>query len=440
MREKIYKILNSKFFIPSIIILFVVILVVKPRLKATISIPRNEFSVGEQIEFFLKINNISGWPILLTKPSRRYTASDYRNTIEFIIIDEKGRKYERMCHFSTGGILGGPWRHFVLPLGIVRTTAGLYPNYKSYSFQNWSYECIWPDNRSPYVNSSDTMRYLPSGRYKIRLKYFYGLRNSNISCPRILSFVGVWRGEVVSNEIDILIKPVTRKSVTEALEGIDYSDGIDEQEAIAISQQFLFDKGLEKEFNASKITIISELGTKKENSFEISFAAYMPPKRLGRIVIAVDRANGAVEEVSEGFNFVRDGDVLLRVPFYITKRDMHEDVELITNSFIPKEWTEAQVNDDRAIKTLKYIATAAESFAMDNDNKYPLASYDLTSSVSPPYINRNFCGETVSGYIYECSLASKGYTIKAVPVIPGETGTITRTITTGGVLSPPLQY
>jgi len=101
----------------------------------------------------------------------------------------------------------------------------------------------------------------------------------------------------------------------------------------------------------------------------------------------------------------------------------------ITRSNMTTREAAAQAN-------LNIISAALENYASVNGS-YPTAETDLTGA-TPPYLNQSFCGNTVNGYIYSCTLpnpADGTYTITATPSSCGVTGTKTYTITTGGVLS-----
>ena len=94
-------------------------------------------------------------------------------------------------------------------------------------------------------------------------------------------------------------------------------------------------------------------------------------------------------------------------------------------------------NDALAMGTLRTISTSAETYATANSGNYPLQITSLTNA-TPPYMSRNYCTSTFSGYTYSCSgFAVGGYTITATPTTLGTSGTTVYTITTGGVLTPP---
>ncbi len=91
-------------------------------------------------------------------------------------------------------------------------------------------------------------------------------------------------------------------------------------------------------------------------------------------------------------------------------------------------------NEASAQATLKTISTACETFAAANNGAYPTAETDLTGA-TPPYLNRAYDGQTVTGYTIAETLAADGYTATATPATCGTSGSKTYTITTGGSLS-----
>lgn len=93
-------------------------------------------------------------------------------------------------------------------------------------------------------------------------------------------------------------------------------------------------------------------------------------------------------------------------------------------------------NDALAKSTLRSLSTASETFATANSGNYPTAITELTTA-TPPYINKTYCGETISGFGFDCTFGVAGYTYVAAPITPGTSGTESYTITTGGVLTPP---
>ena len=54
-------------------------------------------------------------------------------------------------------------------------------------------------------------------------------------------------------------------------------------------------------------------------------------------------------------------------------------------------------NDALARSTLRSLSTASETFATAQSGNYPTTITSLTGA-TPPFINRGYVGETVSGY------------------------------------------
>jgi len=77
-----------------------------------------------------------------------------------------------------------------------------------------------------------------------------------------------------------------------------------------------------------------------------------------------------------------------------------------------------EAQDVYARKTLEGIGAAMEAYRKDY-GVYPTSMMDMIAAV-PPYITRDVCGTTESGYSYECSMAVDAYTISAVSVPIGE--------------------
>ena len=93
-------------------------------------------------------------------------------------------------------------------------------------------------------------------------------------------------------------------------------------------------------------------------------------------------------------------------------------------------------NDALAQGTLRTLSTASEIYATVNLGSYPLQITSLTNS-TPPFMSRNYCTSTFSGFTYNCSgFAVGGYTITATPTSVGTSGTTVYTIATGGILTP----
>ena len=91
-------------------------------------------------------------------------------------------------------------------------------------------------------------------------------------------------------------------------------------------------------------------------------------------------------------------------------------------------------NDALAQSTLRTLATASETYATSNNGEYPLSIYDLTDA-QPPYLNSNYCHQTISGYSYDCNFSSEEYSFTATPVDTGSSGSQEYTISTGGIMS-----
>lgn len=92
-------------------------------------------------------------------------------------------------------------------------------------------------------------------------------------------------------------------------------------------------------------------------------------------------------------------------------------------------------NDALAKSTLRSLSTASETFATANTGNYPTDISSLTGA-TPPYIQTNYCGATISGFTFGCTMTAGAYTFVATPVTAGTSGTTTWTISTGGVLTP----
>ena len=93
-------------------------------------------------------------------------------------------------------------------------------------------------------------------------------------------------------------------------------------------------------------------------------------------------------------------------------------------------------NDAAAKATLRSMSTVTETYATSNSGNYPTDMTSLTGA-TPPYISRDYCGLTVSGFSFVCTNTAGVYTYVATPVSVGTSGTTTFTMTTGGVLTPP---
>lgn len=65
-------------------------------------------------------------------------------------------------------------------------------------------------------------------------------------------------------------------------------------------------------------------------------------------------------------------------------------------------------NESFAQASLKTISTSAEVFATTN-NSFPTDESSLTGGAMP-YLNRQYDGQTIQGYVFTCTFASGGYT------------------------------
>jgi len=94
-------------------------------------------------------------------------------------------------------------------------------------------------------------------------------------------------------------------------------------------------------------------------------------------------------------------------------------------------------NDALSKSTLRTLSTAAETFATANSGNYPMDIDSLTGA-TPAYINKAYCGQTISGFSYVCTFGAGSYSFQSTPVAVGTSGTTTFTVTTGGILVPPM--
>ncbi|MBU0469754.1 MAG: DUF4190 domain-containing protein [Candidatus Omnitrophica bacterium] len=91
-------------------------------------------------------------------------------------------------------------------------------------------------------------------------------------------------------------------------------------------------------------------------------------------------------------------------------------------------------NDALAKSTLRTLSTASETYATANNRQYPLSIYDLMDAV-PPYLNTNYCDQTMAGYTYDCNFNTEEYSFTATPVNEGTSGSQSYTIVTGGIMT-----
>lgn len=92
-------------------------------------------------------------------------------------------------------------------------------------------------------------------------------------------------------------------------------------------------------------------------------------------------------------------------------------------------------NDSVAKATVRALSTAAESYATANNGLYPTDVTSLTNA-TPAYLNTPYCGSTVSGYVFTCTMTTSSYEMAATPVTVGTSGSTTYTVSTGGVMIP----
>jgi prepilin-type N-terminal cleavage/methylation domain-containing protein len=110
-------------------------------------------------------------------------------------------------------------------------------------------------------------------------------------------------------------------------------------------------------------------------------------------------------------------------------------IGILITIVIPRLSTTHRIaNESAAQANLRTISAALENYATVNNGNYPTDESQLTGA-SPPYLSQSFCGNTVSGYDFSCTLSSSGYTVTATPTSCGSSGSNNYTITTGGVLS-----
>ena len=92
-------------------------------------------------------------------------------------------------------------------------------------------------------------------------------------------------------------------------------------------------------------------------------------------------------------------------------------------------------NEANAALTLKFISAALENYAKDNKGIFPTEPSSLTKT-TPPYLDKDYITQSpLKGYNFSyLRLEPSGYSCSAVPVKCGFTGTVTHTVSTGGLL------
>jgi hypothetical protein len=58
------------------------------------------------------------------------------------------------------------------------------------------------------------------------------------------------------------------------------------------------------------------------------------------------------------------------------------------------------------------------------------------TNANPPYLNGEYCNQSISGYFYLCTFSENGYQFVATPEEAGSSGTGTYTVITGGIMTP----
>lgn len=95
-------------------------------------------------------------------------------------------------------------------------------------------------------------------------------------------------------------------------------------------------------------------------------------------------------------------------------------------------------NESAAQATLRTISTALETYAAANGGLYAPADDTVTDSYlrapTPPYLNKSYCAQTESGYVFGCAIDKNTYSITARPTNCTTSGTRSFAVTSGGVL------
>lgn len=92
------------------------------------------------------------------------------------------------------------------------------------------------------------------------------------------------------------------------------------------------------------------------------------------------------------------------------------------------------MNNDLAQSTLSLLSIAAEKYAIDHQNQYPV-SMDELRQIQTDCSIQDFCGKTRAGFVYDCDFSAQGYIFKAQPTHPGWSGTKEFSVMTGGVFA-----
>ena len=96
-------------------------------------------------------------------------------------------------------------------------------------------------------------------------------------------------------------------------------------------------------------------------------------------------------------------------------------------------------NESAAQTALRILSTCIETYATVNNDNYAPVDNTTTDTylrtVTPPYLNKAYCAQTVNGYTYTCDIDLAAYSITATASPCGTSGNTNFTITTGGVLT-----
>jgi type II secretory pathway pseudopilin PulG len=77
--------------------------------------------------------------------------------------------------------------------------------------------------------------------------------------------------------------------------------------------------------------------------------------------------------------------------------------------------------DSAAQATVRTISTALESYAADNNGKYPVSEDELVKA-SPPYLTQSYNASVISGHKFSLSVTPDSYEVTAIPVDCYRTG------------------
>jgi prepilin-type N-terminal cleavage/methylation domain-containing protein len=95
-------------------------------------------------------------------------------------------------------------------------------------------------------------------------------------------------------------------------------------------------------------------------------------------------------------------------------------------------------NESAAQNILRTLSSALDAYAAANNGLYAPADGTTTdtymTSQTPPYLNQAYCGQTLNGYTYGCTIDKTTYSLTARPTSCTTSGTKSFTMTTGGVI------